>query len=147
MRFRFSPFGHLHRLPRMQQRTPDRQLRSHARRHLMDTWEMVASLKFGVLVSSLVLLAACSSSAQQPRRSGQTPVAQSATDVVATVAGTRITLAQVDARALQMPASNFGNMKLSQALYAARRAALDDIIGDALIDREAKARGIESEPR
>ena len=97
---------------------------------------MVASLKVSVLVSSLVLLAACSSSAQQPH-------VQAAADVVATVGGAPITLAQLDARALQMPASSFGNLKLSQALYEARRAALDDMVGDALIEREAKARGLD----
>jgi protein-disulfide isomerase len=103
---------------------------------------MVVSLKFDLLVSTLVLAAACSSSAQQAR--GSEPVrAQTATDVVATVGGSGITLGQIDARALQMPASSFGNMKLSQALYEARRAALDEMVGDALIEREAKERGID----
>jgi protein-disulfide isomerase len=49
----------------------------------------------------------------------------------------------VDERALQMPAASFGNLKLSQALFEARRTALDEIIGDALLDQEAKARGVD----
>jgi len=102
---------------------------------------MVVSLKV-LLVSTLVLAAACSSSAQQAR-DGAPVRAQAATDVVATVGGTPITLAQVDGRALQMPASSFGNMKLSQALYEARRAALDEMVGDTLIEREAKERGLD----
>ena len=82
------------------------------------------------------LLAACSSSAQQPR-------AMAPDEVVATVGPSRITLAQVDERALQQPASSFGQVKLSQALYEARRAALDELVANALIDQEAKARGVD----
>jgi protein-disulfide isomerase len=63
--------------------------------------------------------------------------------VVATVGSTSITLEQVDQRALQAPASAFGSLKLVQALYEARRAAADEIIGDLLIDQEAKRRGVE----
>ena len=64
-------------------------------------------------------------------------------DVVATVGSTSITLAQVDDKALRLPAESFGAGKLFQILYEARRAALDDIIGNLLIDQEAKARGID----
>ena len=39
--------------------------------------------------------------------------------------------------------TNFGSMKLVQALYEARRAALDEIVGNKLLDQEAKARGID----
>jgi len=83
-----------------------------------------------------VFLAACSSSAQQPK-----PPA--ATDVVATVSGISITLADVDARAMQATAGNFGSLTLLQALYEARRAALDEIIGNHLLDQEAVARGLD----
>ncbi|HZP48637.1 MAG TPA: thioredoxin domain-containing protein [Vicinamibacterales bacterium] len=65
------------------------------------------------------------------------------TDVVATVGSTSVTVAQVDDKALQQPTSNFGNMKLSQAVYEARRAALDEIVANLLIDQEAKARGVD----
>jgi protein-disulfide isomerase len=82
----------------------------------------------------VVLLGACSSSAQQAR----TPAPG---DVAATVGSTSITLAQLDEKALEQPAGSFGNMKLSQALYEARRAAADDIIGNLLLDQEAKRLG------
>jgi protein-disulfide isomerase len=84
------------------------------------------------------LLAACSSStaAQQNRQ-------PSASDVVATVGSVSITLAQVDEKALQQPASNFGSAKLSQALYEARRAAVEEVVATTLLDQEAKAQGIE----
>jgi protein-disulfide isomerase len=83
------------------------------------------------------LVAACSSSAQQ-----STPQ-PAPSDVVATVGTTPITLSEVDERALQQPASDFGSVKLSQALYSARRAALDEIVANKLFDAAAKAQGIE----
>ncbi len=83
-----------------------------------------------------LLLAACSTSAQPARP-------PTAGDIVATVGRISVTLAEVDERALQMPAANFGNLKLSQALFEARRTALDEIIGNALLDQEAKARGVD----
>src|SRR5207247_700190 len=73
-----------------------------------------------------LLFVSCSTSAQPIKP-------QSASDVVATVGATSITLAQVDELALQQPASSFGSLKLSQAMYEARRMALDDLVGDALI--------------
>src|SRR5262249_28789576 len=88
--------------------------------------------------AGLVFLVACSSSAQQPNR------VQGPGDVVATVGNTSITLAEVDQKAMQQPASEFGQMKLSLALYEARRAAIDDIVGERLIADEAKTRGTSS---
>jgi protein-disulfide isomerase len=85
----------------------------------------------------LVLFAACSTAAQ-PARQQPAP-----SDVVAAVGGVQITLAQVDERALREPAATFGNARLGQALYLARRAALDEIVGNQLMDQEAKARGID----
>ncbi len=86
----------------------------------------------------LVTMIACSSTAAErqpaPVRNG---------DVVATVGSRAITLAEVDKDALEQPVSNFGASKLSQALYDARRAAIEALVGDALIDQEAKARGID----
>ena len=49
----------------------------------------------------------------------------------------------MDETALQQPAGNFGNVQLSQALYDARRAALDEAVGNVLVDQEAKARGVD----
>jgi protein-disulfide isomerase len=83
-----------------------------------------------------LFLVACSSSAQQATR------AQAGTDVVATVGATTITLSEVDDKALQQPAGNFGNLKLSMALYEARRTAIDEIVGEKLIAQESKTRGV-----
>src|SRR6185436_15405528 len=82
-------------------------------------------------------LTACSSSAQAPRQ-------MAPTEVVATVGSAPITLADVDERALQRSSGEFGGARLIQALYLARRAALEEIIGTRLINDEAKARGIDA---
>jgi protein-disulfide isomerase len=85
----------------------------------------------------VAFVGACSStSAQQSKQ-------QMPSDIVATVGGTSFTLAQVDEKAMQQPASNFGSAKLSQALYEARRGAVDDLVADALLNQEAKARGVD----
>ena len=89
-----------------------------------------------IAVAAVVFLAACSSSAQSPRQPAPA-------DVVATVGSTSITMAEVDDKALQQLASNFGQAKLSQALYEARRAALDEIIATNLLAAEAKAQHVE----
>jgi protein-disulfide isomerase len=89
----------------------------------------------GLAIAGL-LVTACSTAAQPPQRLGPN-------DVVATVGGSPLTLAEVDARALQEPASSFGSARLVQALYAARRAAIDEIVANRLMDAEAKARGID----
>jgi protein-disulfide isomerase len=94
------------------------------------------SQRTSLAVVCLVAFAACSTAAQPIRQ-------QTADDVVATVGGARITLGEVDARALTVPAANFGNLPLSQALYEARRAMLDEMIGNRLIDADAKTRGVE----
>src|SRR5438132_11062046 len=85
-----------------------------------------------------VVAAACGTAAQQSK-------APAPSDVVATVGTTTITLAQVDDVALQQQTGNFGNVKLSQAVYQARRAALDELVGDTLIRQEAAARGVQSD--
>jgi hypothetical protein len=89
------------------------------------------------LAAIIAALTACSpSAAQQARR-------MAPTETVATVDGAAITLAEVDDKALEQPVSNFGSAKLSQALYEARRAALDDIVANRLMDAAAKDAGIE----
>src|SRR5262252_1229523 len=93
-----------------------------------------------LLIASVLLGAACSSTSAQPPRTAST---QTATAVVATVGSTSITLAEVDEKAMQQPSSSCGSLKLGQALYEARRLALEDIIGNKLMDQEAKASGIE----
>lgn len=82
----------------------------------------------------LSILSACTTSAQ--------PAPQPApSDVIAKVGAASVTLSEVDAKALQESVSNFGNARLAQALYLARRAALDEIIASRLIADEAAARG------
>jgi hypothetical protein len=89
------------------------------------------------LAALIAVLTACSlTAAQQAKRPAPA-------DTVATVGGTPITLAEVDDKALEQPASNFGSAKLSQALYEARRAALDELVADKLIDAAARAQGVE----
>ena len=85
----------------------------------------------------LAVLTGCSrTSAQQAKRPAPN-------EVVATVGAASITLADVDDKALEQPVANFGSVKLSQALYDARRAALDEIVAGRLLDEAAKARGID----
>jgi protein-disulfide isomerase len=64
-------------------------------------------------------------------------------DVVATVGSTSITLDQIDEKALQEPAGSFGSLKLSQALYEARRATAEEMVGDMLLDQESQRRGVD----
>lgn len=91
---------------------------------------------FSSILSStlLVVLVACTTSAQPARQ--MTP-----SEVVATIGSTPVTLAEVDTIALQESVSNFGNVRLVQALYTARRAALDQLIARRLIEQEAQVRG------
>ena len=89
------------------------------------------------LVAVLIFVTACSSTSAQPAKQ------LSPTDVVAKVGATSITLAEVDEKALQQPTSSFGSMKLSQAIYEARRATVEDLVANALMDQEAKTRGID----
>ena len=85
---------------------------------------------------ALILLTACSTAAQQAKRPAPA-------DVVATIGSASITLAEVDEKALAQPVSNFGSVTLLQALYDARRAALDDMVATRLMDGAAKAQGID----
>jgi protein-disulfide isomerase len=86
-----------------------------------------------------LLFVACSTAAQPAARQ------QTAADVVATVGGVSITLSEVDEKALQEQAGTFGSMKLSLALYEARRVAIENIVGEKLIAQESKTRGVTSE--
>jgi hypothetical protein len=89
------------------------------------------------LAALLGVLTACSQpSAQQAKRLAPA-------EAVATVDGVPITLGEVDDKALEQPVSNFGSAKLSQALYEARRLALDDLVANRLMDAAAKTQGID----
>ncbi len=85
----------------------------------------------------LIIVAACS------RTDAQQTTLPNQSEVVATVGASTVTLAEVDTRALQEPVSSFGSAKLVQALYMARRATIEEIIANRLLDDEAKARGID----
>ncbi len=101
-----------------------------------DTWIMIKTGLRAWGVGTSLLLVSCSTSAQPAKR-------LSPGDVVATVGSASITLAELDDKALQQQAGSFGSLKLSQALYEARRGALDEMVGDALLDQEAKTRGMD----
>jgi protein-disulfide isomerase len=94
------------------------------------------------LLAGIVSLTACSASCTAST-AAQGPRAQAPQDVVATVGSTSITLREVDERALERPAADFGQIRLSQAVYEARRGALDGMVGNLLLDAEAKERGID----
>jgi protein-disulfide isomerase len=86
-------------------------------------------------IAALMVAAACSSTAaEQAKRPAPN-------EVVATVGSSEITLAEVDDKALEQAAP--AGVKLSQALYDARRAALDDLIANRLFDAAAKAQGVD----
>lgn len=94
----------------------------------------IMHIRFAPILSAALLVACSTSSAQSARQPAPN-------EVVATVGSTSITLAQVDEKALEQQTQP--GMKLSQALYEARRSALDDLIAQTLFDQEAKARGVE----
>lgn len=90
-----------------------------------------------LLLSTVLFAAACSATSAQPSK----PLSPS--EVVATVGSKSITLAEVDEKALQQSTANFPSVKLVQALYEARRTAIDEIVATTLLDAEAKARGVD----
>src|SRR5438105_15081075 len=87
-----------------------------------------------VLTAVIAVVACSSTSAEQTPRPSQN-------EIVATVGSASITLAEVDDKALEQAAPP--GVKLSQALYDARQAALDDIIANRLLDAAAKAQGVD----
>jgi protein-disulfide isomerase len=89
--------------------------------------------------AAVLIVTACSTSAQPSKPSRQ----PAPSEVVAKVGNDPITIEEVDARALQEPATSFGSAKLVQALYMARRGTIELIVANRLLDAEAKARGID----
>jgi hypothetical protein len=74
---------------------------------------------------------------------GQVADRQEATSLVAaTVGDSPITLAEVDAKALVLDASEFRGMSLGQALFEARQLTLDEVIADRLLEAEAEKQGV-----
>jgi len=97
---------------------------------------MMVTMRMRTFVAAAAVgLTACSTSAQAPKQPGPG-------DVVATVGSRSITLAEADAKAMQQPTATFGSMKLGQAIYQARRAAIDDLVADLLMDEAAKAKSV-----
>ena len=76
------------------------------------------TLKCTVAGGVLLVLGACSSSAQAPKQ-------MATSDVVAMIGSTPITLGEVDDRAFQRSTADFGGARLVQALYLARREDYD----------------------
>jgi protein-disulfide isomerase len=93
-------------------------------------------------LSLVLLFMACSSAAQPTEPAASQGPAPASSDVVATVGSMSILLSEVDEKALKERTSSFGAMRLVHALYEARRAVLDEMIMNALIEQEAKARGL-----
>jgi protein-disulfide isomerase len=97
-----------------------------------------ASRRLMLLAATVtLLLPACTGS------SAQQPPMPAPGDVVARVGSISITLAEVDARALQQSTGSFGSVRLLQALYEARRIAIDQLVADALLNQEAAARKLD----
>lgn len=90
-----------------------------------------------VIASAAVLVGVACDQAAVSRAS--TSVGESQKGVVARVGDQEITLDQVDARARQ------SNMRAFQELYDARKDALDELVADALLEQEARARGMSKE--
>lgn len=110
-------------------------MRSRARprrvRSVTEVLGTVRSLRLAV-ASPLLIAAACggASSVASPR--GPAPESE----VVARIGDREITLAQVDARALR------SNLSAYQALYQARRSAIEELVAEALLEAEARSRGL-----
>jgi protein-disulfide isomerase len=89
-----------------------------------------------LLAAAVLLFTACSTEAQPARQPAPG-------DVVATVGSTSITLAEVDEVAMQQPAGSFGSLPLSQAVYEARKGALEAIVAEHLINVQVKETGVD----
>jgi hypothetical protein len=89
--------------------------------------------------AALVGAAACASGPGQGEPSGQPSGGAPGSGTAATVSGQTITLDEVDDKARSE------NIRPYQALYSARRATLEAMIGDRLLEKEAASRGISKE--
>jgi len=86
-----------------------------------------------LLIASLVALGAARGKAEAAQ---STASGGGGKAVVAKIGDKAITLEELDKKALQQ------NFKAFTELYEARRSALDDLIADILLERQAKAQGI-----
>src|ERR1051325_11206379 len=96
----------------------------------------------GVLALAVFAIAAALSIAcgEEPTAAAQSQTPASSPDqVVAEVAGKRITLKDVDAKWEEIDAAE--RSRILQAMYQNRRNMIDQIVGDTLIENAAKAAG------
>lgn len=92
--------------------------------------------------AAVLLAIACAAGAGCTEAAQSSPSGPAQGATAAQVGDRTITLADLDKEALGADTGNYGGMKLYQAVYEARRRALDAMIARHLIEREAKARGI-----
>ncbi len=85
-------------------------------------------------LATVVAVAAC---AETPRAAEQSQAASNPDQVVAEVAGRKITLKDVDEKWEQFDSAE--RARISQLLYQNRRTMLDQLVGDILIEHAAKA--------
>lgn len=91
--------------------------------------------RYAPLLVVFLVGAGCAAAGESEKASPKAPD----DGVAARVGGKTITLEEVDRKAMA------GNLQAFQALYDARRAALEEIIADHLLSREAEKRGVTQE--
>jgi len=98
----------------------------------------------GVALASLVALAltACTDSSSAAAQASPAP-ASSPDQVVAEVAGRKVTLQEVDAKWEEFDAAE--RARVTQLLYQNRRNMIDQLVGDILIENAAKAASLSEE--
>jgi protein-disulfide isomerase len=98
---------------------------------------MIRSMRHLGITIALLLLLACSAPAQQP---ASTPAG---TDPAARIGARTVTMKEIEERWRESDPAALA--QATQALYDGRRAALDAIVADMLIEQAAKAAGVTAE--
>jgi protein-disulfide isomerase len=93
-------------------------------------------LLFGAL---LLVVTACSNT----QTAAQSPSTQSSGEVVAELGGRKVTLKELDEKWQALDPGE--QARITQMLYQSRRNALDQLVGDLLIEEAAKAAGTSSQ--
>src|SRR6185295_7043164 len=91
------------------------------------------------VLAALALAVGCAASAKDSSKGKTAESGSGDATVVATIGGQPITLKEVDEKGQAL------NLKPYQALYDARKAALDVMVADRLLEAEAKSRGMTKE--
>ncbi len=102
----------------------------------MTQW--LRTLSLGVVMAGLAVGPACARAQSAP-----TPAPQSASDVAARLGDRTITVADLDAKWRELDAASY--MRATQEEYDLRSRVLDVMIGEYLVEREAKKRGMTSD--